>query len=122
MTQYTFTTHVDDQVAVVVSGFCARTATFYSKVFPDNSDTEPLYQSRPLRDEDDLYLQMERWGIYVPMALEEAISEDVKEWNFGCGNMSFFNRKAADLGYQLNQTTKKCNKPCLSVKRKKSGN
>lgn len=107
MSQYTFTTHIDNQLLTVLTGFCARTATFYSQLFGADLGEEPRKASKPLPDETALYTQLERWGVYVPAALEEAIESDLKDWNYGDGDMKKFNRKIEDFGYQLNQACKK---------------
>lgn len=118
MSQYTFTTHIEDQLSTVLTGFCARTATFYSKIFGEDLGAQPLKTSKPLPNEAALFYQLERWGVYVPSDLEIAIDGDLKDWNYGDGDMKTFNRKYEDFGYQLNQTCrKKAKSYCGKAKR-----
>lgn len=118
MSQYTFTTHIDSQLSTVMTGFCARTKTFYSQIFGEDLSGQPLKASKPLPDETALFYQLERWGVYVPSDLENAIDGDLTDWNYGGVDLKTFNRKFEDFGYQLNQT---CNKKTntFSGKRKK---
>lgn len=119
MSQYTFTTHIENQLSTVMTGFCARTATFYSKIFGEDLGAQPLKISKPLPDETALFFQLERWGVFVPSDLEAAIDGDLKDWNYGDGDMKIFNRKFEDFGYQLNHICKKqVNKFCGKPKKK----
>ncbi|WP_131326258.1 hypothetical protein [Comamonas thiooxydans] len=106
MSQYTFTTHVQDQLSTVLTGFCSRTATFYSKLFGPDLSAVPLKISKPLPNETALFSQLEQWGICVPAALEQAIDDDLDDWNFGDGDLKAFTRKFEDFGYQLNHDCK----------------
>ena len=105
MAEYAFTTTVNGAESAVLAGFCYRTATFYGKLFKAKSHDVPLKSTSHLKDESELYAQLEKWGIYVPLVLENAISVDMNDWNYGDVLISAFNRKFADLGFQINYMT-----------------
>lgn len=99
MSQYTFSTTVCGLPTVVLTGFCARSASFFGMLFEGSLETDPVKKSKPLSNAAALFTQLDAWGVAVPQALEEAIDGDIADWNHGSGDLRLFGRKAEHFGY-----------------------
>lgn len=99
MSQYTFTTTVNDVASTVMAGFDPKKAIFFVMVFKGDLAEDPVKESLHLTTSQDLFVQLDRWGVAIPECFESAIDSDVHDWNFGTGDLRFIGRKCSHFGH-----------------------
>lgn len=99
MSQYTYQTCHDGSNATVVAGFDARSAAFFGMLFKGDLMVDPDRETEPQPTPNALIMNLERWGLRVPAALECALDSDVSDWELSPDAIKKLGRKFEDFGF-----------------------